>query len=88
MKTSEDEARRRALSVLKPGIEVTKLGKDRKDNIVSGKSPVMLFRLTLKLFRYTLHARVHILLDFSQNRWRMCFPVNGESLFSIFLNRI
>jgi len=38
VKTSEARGSSVVCSVLKPGIEVTKLGKDRKDNIISGKS--------------------------------------------------
>lgn len=79
VKTPEARGSSVVCSVLKPGIEVTKLGKDRKDNIISGKSSRCCSRLTLKLFRYT-----YALLDFSQNRWRVCSSVNGETLFSSF----
>lgn len=83
VKTSELSS---VLSVLKPGIEVTKLCKDRKDNIVPGKSPAMLFRFSPRSCFDIRHTRSRTFFLIFREIAGGCVPsVNGESLFFDFL---
>lgn len=78
-KQPEHEVLRLCARFLNPASKSLSSARTAK-TILSRGSP----RNVVPLSPRAISIYTYALLDFSQNRWRMCSSVNGETLFSIF----